>query len=307
MSDSVIKVLPLHKIFDSYYLKEWYFDKCSPNENGKWQDVQIVNSEPCDYYLILTQPNLKNMPLEFNANKAIVVYQEPSYYRKYCYAWYIRNYVNRKMFYAWFDKFMFPLWWTAHSYSWHLKNTEFLIASKTKKISAIFRKKTNQMIREFVGAYTKNPEALSRAVTMDGYNERLGIVENLDYIDFIEGFSNPIKLKEDMLINYKFHLAFENCREQGYWTEKIIDPIMFLSVPFYRGAPDIGKYIDERSFINLTDKNSYYNRILIDEICQGNYEDVYRDKLPFMIDARNKLLNQYNPLEILRKIIYREI
>ena len=48
---------------------------------------------------------------------------------------------------------------------------------------------------------------------------------------------------------YKFIICFENSHTPGYITEKIFNIFLARSIPIYDGAPNIGEYINERSFI----------------------------------------------------------
>ena len=55
--------------------------------------------------------------------------------------------------------------------------------------------------------------------------------------------------KIDFIRNYKFTIAFENCRMFGYSTEKIEDPFIAHSVPIYWGDPEVGKSYNINSMI----------------------------------------------------------
>lgn len=57
--------------------------------------------------------------------------------------------------------------------------------------------------------------------------------------------------------NYKFVICFENSFADGYITEKLPNVMFSGTIPIYRGAPNIGKYFNTKSFINYEDYNSY--------------------------------------------------
>lgn len=68
--------------------------------------------------------------------------------------------------------------------------------------------------------------------------------------------SNFLKEKRDALLPFMFHVCIENC--DIYFTEKLIDSILTMSMPIYYGDKDIGKVFDTRGMILLnegTDKD----------------------------------------------------
>jgi len=58
---------------------------------------------------------------------------------------------------------------------------------------------------------------------------------------------------DDIYEPYKFVIAFENQRIRGYITEKLIMPMVARAIPIYLGAPDVGDYVNVKSFINVND------------------------------------------------------
>lgn len=77
-----------------------------------------------------------------------------------------------------------------------------------------------------------------------------------------------LKLKQDVLSQYMFYLAFENTIEEGYVTEKVYDGLIAGTVPVYLGAAADLKamfavdaaiiYVDD--FLNKGDPSSGQNR-----------------------------------------------
>lgn len=56
---------------------------------------------------------------------------------------------------------------------------------------------------------------------------------------------------------YKFVICFENSFAKEYLTEKLPNAMLGGSIPIYRGAPNISKYFNTKSFINFDDYGSY--------------------------------------------------
>ena len=65
---------------------------------------------------------------------------------------------------------------------------------------------------------------------------------------------NNMKLNE--IAKFKFTMAMENSCDPGYICEKHVEPMKVGSIPIYRGAPDIGKYFNTKSFFNWADYGS---------------------------------------------------
>ncbi|CCV05044.1 putative Alpha3-fucosyltransferase [Mesorhizobium metallidurans STM 2683] len=72
----------------------------------------------------------------------------------------------------------------------------------------------------------------------------------------IEGPDLGKKTKLDTVAHYKFCLALENSSETDYVTEKLFDALKAGSVPVYLGAPNVGEFAPEGSYINAADFGS---------------------------------------------------
>lgn len=59
----------------------------------------------------------------------------------------------------------------------------------------------------------------------------------------------PFDRKSDGLAGYRYSVVIENSREPDYFTEKLIDAILCLTVPIYWGCPNISEYFDTSSMI----------------------------------------------------------
>ncbi|MFN3403733.1 MAG: glycosyltransferase family 10 domain-containing protein [Cytophagaceae bacterium] len=89
--------------------------------------------------------------------------------------------------------------------------------------------------------------------------------------------------KVDGLKEYRFHITIENCRREGYFTEKIIDCFLTGVVPIYWGAPDIGNYFASDGIINFTDEKDLTIKL-------SNLPDYEKFK-PFIIENYQKALD----------------
>ena len=72
---------------------------------------------------------------------------------------------------------------------------------------------------------------------------------------FILGTNNHL------LRHFKFAICFENQEIEGYFTEKLLNPLEVQCIPIYCGAPDIRTWINPDCFINVNDYTSMHTCI----------------------------------------------
>ncbi len=82
-------------------------------------------------------------------------------------------------------------------------------------------------------------------------------------------------LKNNLLKNYKFTLAYENIQARGFTTERLFQAMYSQCVPIYLGAPDITKYVPSTCFISRdhfsSDEELYLFLKSIDKKTYQNY------------------------------------
>lgn len=76
-----------------------------------------------------------------------------------------------------------------------------------------------------------------------GHRLRHNIISNNKNIDVFGRGYNPIEYKLLGLKDYMFSITIENCREDYYFSEKLIDCFQTGTVPIYWGCPSIGKFL----------------------------------------------------------------
>ena len=101
----------------------------------------------------------------------------------------------------------------------------------------------------------------------------------------------PFTDKTDLLRESRFHLAIENSQHQGYWTEKLADPMLMSSVVFYSGDPTISSKFNPGGVevVNPFLLEETYRRIMerLDrEVSAGEVDSLYQN--------RNLILGKYN-------------
>lgn len=94
--------------------------------------------------------------------------------------------------------------------------------------------------------------------------------------------------KIEFIKDYKFTIAFENCKMPGYSTEKIEDPLLAHSVPIYWGDPEVYRLYNVDSFVYV---NGYEDNLeaIIDRII---YLDTHNEEYLNMVKA-NPVIGDY--------------
>jgi Glycosyltransferase family 10 (fucosyltransferase) C-term len=57
--------------------------------------------------------------------------------------------------------------------------------------------------------------------------------------------------KGNHIPHYKYYIACENNSEYNYATEKVFEPIICESLPFYWGCPNLADHLDPDSFVEI--------------------------------------------------------
>lgn len=132
---------------------------------------------------------------------------------------------------------------------------------------------------------------------LEGHRRRLefiaGLKQDFPQIDFFGKGDHFIPEKMDGLLPYKYSIAIENTSLENYFTEKINDCFLTYTVPMYAGCRNISKYFPERAYIqiDLDDKQAAMKKIR-----ELLHQDDWTDRLPSIIEARDLVLNKYQPL-----------
>jgi len=61
----------------------------------------------------------------------------------------------------------------------------------------------------------------------------------------------------DTYKDYKFVIAMENCKQEGYVTEKIVNAFYSGAIPIYWGSSTITEFFNEKAFINVSNFPSF--------------------------------------------------
>lgn len=106
----------------------------------------------------------------------------------------------------------------------------------------------------------------------------------------------PMTDKAEALDSYKYHIAIENHVYPHHLTEKLPDAFLGYTLPFYYGCPNAGDYFHADSFVPINIDNYKQSLDIIKSTISNNE---YQDRLPYIIEARKRVLEKYNLFAVL--------
>ena len=108
--------------------------------------------------------------------------------------------------------------------------------------------------------------------------------------------------KANALDIYRYHIAIENFRGPHHWTEKLSDPFLGATLPFYYGCTNVLDYFPEKSLITIDiDDVDGASEIILRAIRDKEYEK----RLPHILEARRLVMEKYNLFAVLSKVVER--
>jgi hypothetical protein len=106
--------------------------------------------------------------------------------------------------------------------------------------------------------------------------------------------------KAESLHDYRYHVAIENHLGLHHWTEKLADPFLGLALPFYYGCPNVDEYFPPESYITIDMNDVDCAAAIIRRAIQDNE---YEQRLPWIVEARRRVIEQYNLFAVLSTAI----
>lgn len=112
-----------------------------------------------------------------------------------------------------------------------------------------------------------------------------------------------VEHKAEAIDEYRYHVAVENHIAPHHWTEKLSDCFLGYCLPFYAGCPNAADYFPEDSFIPIDIRDSAG---ALERIRQAIADNEYEKRLPAIIEARRRVLEDWSLPNILGRHITRE-
>jgi len=106
------------------------------------------------------------------------------------------------------------------------------------------------------------------------------------------------KYKLHFLRDYKFTIASENSKADGYTTEKIIHPLSVGSIPIYWGSELVNQDFNKDCFVNINNFSNFDDvKEYIIEV--DNNKNLYNSYLESPIFVNNKMPDHFLPEQVL--------
>jgi hypothetical protein len=110
----------------------------------------------------------------------------------------------------------------------------------------------------------------------------------------------PITDKAEALEPYRYHVVFENHHAPVHWTEKLADAFLAGCLPIYHGCPDAARWFPAESFVRFDPYDVEGSARLIEGLIA---EDAHTRRLPAILEARRRVLEEHNLLAVLARAI----
>lgn len=267
------------------------FNRCTINGDYKWNDIELVNSDnPNDYdYFIIF-----NLPYQYFKNydrkRTIVFCCEP---------------ISTRQIFAnqyGFDPYKYDDWYYFYDTPNHHNLDKWYISLNYKQLLEPYRFAKSKIMSGVI----------SNTRGLPGHNKRINFAAFLDTLPYYDNFGRGRPFagmrtyrgmlinKEDGLCPYKYTFNCENTSEPGYFTEKLLDPILCECLCFYDGCTNTEKFINPEAFVKLDLNNPKEALSIVTQTIQNNE---WEKRINIVREEKEKLMTMMNPLNIIESII----
>jgi len=280
----------MKKIKLTFPPEKWDFAKHSPNRSCKWGEFEFLlnqDANDCDYWVVCGNVLKENDSSYVKKSGVIFITPESADIVKFS-----QDFLNQFSYVASFraDLEHFGLIKTVPALPWFINRNydEQKILNyipKTKKISLL-----------------ASDKKISR-----NHIDRLNFVKKIKKhfgveIDvFGAGFTEYIKDKIPTHDPYLFTLVLETISVPEYFSEKLADAYLSLCYPIYYGCSNLNEYFDEKSYSLIDIHNVDLSIKVIKRILDD--DNFYEDRLKYIVEAKNKYLQEYSIFPVLVKIL----
>ncbi|MBI5137013.1 MAG: glycosyltransferase [Nitrospirae bacterium] len=110
----------------------------------------------------------------------------------------------------------------------------------------------------------------------------------------------PVGDKAEAIDPFRYHIAIENQFAPHHFTEKLADTFLGFALPFYHGCPNWADYFPEESIIPI---DVHDTQGALETIQRAVRDGEYARRLPHIVEARRRVLEQYNTFATVAAII----
>lgn len=145
-----------------------------------------------------------------------------------------------------------------------------------------------------------SPKRMRHTLHWQRHEFMRSLMEHLPDMAVFGKGARPLDDKADALDAFRYHVAVENHIGAHHWTEKLSDAFLGMALPFYSGCPNVTDYFPPDSVIPI-DLNDPVGAASI--IRQAVASNEYERRLPAIMEARRRVLYDYNLFAVLARAI----
>lgn len=244
---------------------------------SKWKNLVFTDSKDFDVAVVLTAPWKECH--DFAPNRAVRFLTEPPVSPHH------RDVADTVC------SMYLPLpWWTNSAHRSEIARVGML-GEKTELISSV----TSELA--YLDGHIKRLKFLYALDSMiDEGLDIFGKQYSGEIFSKMNNYRGELKDKYDGLLLYEYHINCENSFLDGYFTEKLLDPILAESLCFYDGCTNAEKFIDSRAFVRINIENIEESAHIIEQCVNDDY---YKKRLPHILREKRRILYELNPLNII--------
>ncbi len=164
-----------------------------------------------------------------------------------------------------------PLWWSEDKYQIKSKDISMIVSGK--EFTQL------HLIRNAVAKYLAG-------------NHRVDI--------FGKFVNRHIPYVSIALDEYRYNIAIENQQSAYYFTEKILDCFISMTIPIYLGATKIGEFFNKDGIIELKNGDN------IDEVLKQCTKEEYESRLEAIKDNYQRALKYLNTSDMLYETYFKK-
>lgn len=146
-------------------------------------------------------------------------------------------------------------WRVRHRYDFILTHDAELLGADPEKYKKIIRGGC-WVPQEQWGIHPKTKNVsmiLSDKQQLSGHRLRHRIADRVFRVDLFGARGTKIGNNKQLAYrDYKFAIIVEACQEENFFSEHLIDCLVFGTIPIYWGCPNIGEYFDESGFLTFS-------------------------------------------------------
>ena len=246
-----------------------------------WKDLEFVTNESYDKLVILTYPYKDTLERGYDPRKAITFLTEPSV------SFYAKPHPSSGVL----DVHLHLPFLPKEILGDNTTGGNGKLIDKTKLFSCVVSE---------LAAFSGHKARLEFIYALDCLVEEgldiYGRPSHGKFFSLLNNYKGFLSDKYEGLWNYAYHFACENTFEKGYFTEKLIDPIITETLCFYDGCPNIEQYVDPRALLKIDVNRIEYS---IEIILKAIYDNRRNTQLPFILKEKKRFLTDLHPFNMI--------